>query len=88
MTRRSAGSRRRIRRPQKLTSPIDSRPPPLEDEEGRDQEAGEDEERVDAEEAALRPLVGVVVRHDRQHGERADAVERGLIFEPGVALGV
>ena len=42
----------------------------------RDQEAAEDEEDVDAEEAAVHPADVAVVEEDRDHGHGAEAVER------------
>ena len=54
----------------------------LREEEARDQEAGEDEERVDAEVAASGPSVPEVVRDDRRDRQRTKPVERGLIRHP------
>ena len=42
-----------------------------------DEEAGEDEEDVDADAAAGEPGRAGVEEHDRQHREAADAVQRG-----------
>ena len=52
------------------------RGPPFAEQQARDQEAAEDEERVDAEVAAARPRDVAVVEQDRDDGEGAQPVER------------
>ena len=54
---------------------------PFREEQGGDQEAGEDEERVDAQEPALHPRDMSVVQQHCDDGERAHPVERGLVGE-------
>ena len=60
-----------------------TRPPPLEDEQRRDQEARQDEEQVDPEEPARRPGDVVVIRDDRQHREGPQRIQRGVVGELG-----
>ena len=58
---------------------------PLLDEQGRDEEAADDEEDLDAQEAAGDPRhVGVVEQH-RQHRDGPEAVEGWLVAEPAPA---
>ena len=54
----------------------------LREQQARDQEPGQDEERVDAEVAASRPSVPEVVRDDGRDRQRTKPVERGLIRHP------
>ena len=80
-TRNNAGRRRRARRAQnaaKLDAPAAG---PLDEQQRRDQVAREDEEHVDAEEAALRPVGAEVVREHREHRDRTQPVECGLVGE-------
>src|SRR5581483_6261334 len=58
---------------------------PLLEEQRRDQEAAEDEEDVDAKEAALGPRVRVE-EDDRQDRGGADAVQLGTVAEPCMLL--
>ena len=59
-------------------------PPPLRQQQRRDEEARQDEEDVDSEEPARRPSGAEVVRDDRRHRERAQAVERRLVANAAV----
>jgi hypothetical protein len=61
-------------------------PAELGDQQRRDQVTRQDEEGVDAEEAARGPSGAEVVRDDGCHGERAQAVECRLISDPGLAF--
>ena len=55
--------------------------PPLVQKQAGDQKAAEHEEGVDAEEAAARPGHAGVIGQHRQNGQRAHAIERGMIRE-------
>jgi hypothetical protein len=48
---------------------------PLDHQKRRDQVAGKNEEGIDAVETAGEPGEPVVIRHDREHGQRPEAVE-------------
>ena len=87
-TRSRAGRRRRARRPQNAPEPDAAArrtgggvAAPLQHQQRGDQEAAEDEEGVDAEEAAGEPGLVEVEHHDRGHGERPEPVERGSVGE-------
>jgi hypothetical protein len=54
---------------------------PFDEEQRRDQVARQHEEHVDAEETAGCPMSAEVERHDRDDGDGAETVERGLIAE-------
>ncbi len=56
-------------------------PPPLRQQQGRDEVARQDEEGVNSEEPARRPSGAEVVGDDRRHRERAQAVERRLVAD-------
>ena len=71
----SAGRRRRARRIQKRRRSIRFRALPLDEQQRRDQVAAEDEEEVDAEEAAGQPVDPRVVEEDGRDRDRAQAVE-------------
>ncbi len=60
---------------------------PLGEKEAGNEEAAEDEEGVDAEEAAAGPGHVGVVGENSGDGQRADAIERRLIGEAAVAFG-
>ncbi len=79
MTRKSAGSRRLARRPQKAARSTRPDPDPFLEEQGGDQEAGEDEEEVDPEVAPLRPADLEVVGHDPDDRDAAEPVEGGQV---------
>ena len=72
-----AGSSRRARRAQNWPSPMVRRSAPLPEQERRDQEPGQDEEHVDAEEPAAGERGAPVVEHDAEDGHRPQAVEGG-----------
>jgi len=55
---------------------------PLEQEQRRDQVAGQDEEHVDAHVPAFEDGVAEVVHHDGQDREAPDPVERGSVLQP------
>src|SRR5262249_4099325 len=52
------------------------------DEQCRDQEPAEHEEDVDTQKTTRRELGAAVVQHHGDHGERADAIERGPVEAP------
>ena len=56
----------------------------LEQDQGRDQEAAEDEERIDPEEAARRPRHPAVEQEDPEHGDPPDPVERPDVLQAPV----
>ena len=77
MTRHEAGSRRRARRAQKLGSDSGAGAGDLAEQQRGDQEAGDDEEHVDADEAAAeRADVGVEQHHQRD-GDGPQALDVG-----------
>jgi hypothetical protein len=60
---------------------------PFGEQQGRDEEAREHEERVDAQVAAGEPTDAGVVQQDRDDRDRAKAVERGQVREAGLMVG-
>jgi hypothetical protein len=59
---------------------------PLQKEEAANEVAAEDEEGVDAEEAAASPGKAGVVGENGAHGQSADTVERRLVREAALAV--
>ena len=61
--------------PRQVTAPFAR---PFANDQRRDEEAGEDEEHVDAQPTARQPRTARVEHHDREHRDAAQPVERGV----------
>ena len=78
----TAGSSRRARRNQKPRTLMRPRSRELAQQQRRDQVPADDEEDVDAEEAARHDVEVRVVEQDGEHRDRAQAVETAQVAEP------
>ena len=78
---KSAGSRRRARRNQNAARSTAPRAAALLQQQRRDQEPGDDEEDLDPDPPALHPREAGVVQDHRDHRQRPQPVEAGLVAE-------
>ena len=79
---KSAGSRRRARRNQNARQVDRAAAAALLEQQRRDEEAGDDEEHLDPDPPTLHPREPGVVQDHRDHRQRPQPVEAGLVAEP------